>query len=330
MIPVRGARLFAVALSAALLAAVAVAAGPQNHAADAFAYQQDGPPVYDESADAAADIAAALEAAGKENRRVLIQWGGNWCGWCKKLHELFASDRDIGRKLQYEYDVVYVDIGQWDKNLEVAEKYGADFKSNGVPYLTVLSPSGDVVTHQETGALEEGDHHDPAKVMAFLEANQPEPWDAGHVLQAAASYATRTNRNLFLHIGAPWCGWCKRLERWLDRKAVKEIWARDFVDLKIDQDRMAGAREILDSEFGAYTGQGIPWFAVINPGNGEVLHDSMIMPDGSNVGCPWNDEEIALFEEWLKDACTKITQEEQKILIAELRAQKAEEEAGAR
>ena len=327
MIPARGARLFAVALSAALLSAVAVAAGPQTRTTEVLAYQQDAPPVYDESADAAADIAAALRAASKENRRVLIQWGANWCGWCTRLHELFTTDREIARKLQYEYDVVYVDIGQWDKNLEVAEKYGADFKSNGVPYLTVLSSTGAVVTHQETGALEEGDHHDPARVMAFLEAYQPKPLDAAYVLKNAATYATSTNRNLFLHIGAPWCGWCKRLERWLDREAVKKIWARDFVDLKIDQDRMSGAREILDTEFPEYTGQGIPWFVVVDPGSGEVLHDSMIMPGGNNVGCPWNDEEIALFEEWLKEACTKITPEEQKILIAELRAEKAEEEA---
>src|SRR5262245_55311848 len=67
-------------------------------------------PVYDEKADAKADIAAALVRARRENRRVLIQWGANWCSWCKKLHALFGENADMSRKLLYEYDVVRVDV----------------------------------------------------------------------------------------------------------------------------------------------------------------------------------------------------------------------------
>ena len=66
--------------------------GPGAHAAaqpDSVAAQtlRDEPkpakkPLYDESADAKQQIAAALAKAKRENRRVLIQWGGNWCSWC--------------------------------------------------------------------------------------------------------------------------------------------------------------------------------------------------------------------------------------------------------
>src|SRR5688572_5485768 len=79
------------------------------------------PPVYDEKADAAADIAAALARAKAENRRVLIQWGGNWCHWCIKLDGLMKKDKKISRKLMYEYDVVKVDIGRHDKHMDLAE-----------------------------------------------------------------------------------------------------------------------------------------------------------------------------------------------------------------
>ncbi len=184
---------------AVLLPATSVAAAPfqQEEAAEEV-------PVYDESADAAADIQVALAVAAKENKRVLIQWGANWCGWCILLHGTYQDDRTVARTLLYEYEVVYVDIGRWDKNLELAEKYGADFKSNGVPYLTVLDGEGNVVTHQETGSLEKDNAHDPELVNSFLTEHQAEYLAAEDLLSDALAEAERTHKRVFLTFGAPW------------------------------------------------------------------------------------------------------------------------------
>ena len=108
--------------------------------------------VYDEKADAKADVTAALARAKAENRRVLVVWGGNWCGWCVKLADVFAKDKDVAKELQYEYDVVKIDIGQFDKHMELAATYAAEFKASGVPYLTVLDGNGKVLANQETGS----------------------------------------------------------------------------------------------------------------------------------------------------------------------------------
>ena len=43
------------------------------------------------------------------NKRVLLMFGGDWCGWCHKLHDLFAKDNEIRRLLSYEYELVMVD-----------------------------------------------------------------------------------------------------------------------------------------------------------------------------------------------------------------------------
>lgn len=176
--------------------------------AAAFQQQQEEAappaPVYDEAADAAEDIATAIAVAGKENKRVLIQWGANWCGWCKLLHGLFKEDRQIGRKLQYEYEVVYVDVGRFDKNLNLAEQYTADLKGNGIPFLTVLAGDGSVVTNQETGSLEEGKAHDPAKVLDFLTTHEAEPLKAEELLDDVLKEAGRLKKRVFLTFGAPW------------------------------------------------------------------------------------------------------------------------------
>ena len=59
------------------------------------------PSVYDEKADARADLKAALARAQKENKRVLVQWGANWCGWCIKLHDVFKSDKEIADRSRF-------------------------------------------------------------------------------------------------------------------------------------------------------------------------------------------------------------------------------------
>ena len=147
--------------------------------ATAVTYAQDPPKpeaevapqkeIYDTKASAKRQTDQALRAASRDNQRVLLMFGGNWCGWCQKLHDLFTNDRDIAKLIKNEYQLVLVDIGRFDKHMDVATEYGADLKKNGVPYLVVLDAEGKVLTRQETGALEAGRRHDPARVKQFLE-----------------------------------------------------------------------------------------------------------------------------------------------------------------
>lgn len=133
------------------------------------------PALYDEKADGAKQIADALSVANKEHKRVLLQFGANWCGWCHKLHQLFASDARIAAKLKEAYVVVLIDVHK-GHNADIDEKYGKPTK-HGLPVIVVLDTDGKLLVTQDTGKLEEGDHHDPAKVLAFL--NQWAPSTSG-------------------------------------------------------------------------------------------------------------------------------------------------------
>jgi thiol:disulfide interchange protein len=68
---------------------------PPNQAAAADQPKTSRPNIYDESAEGSKEVADALAAAKKQNKRVLLQFGANWCGWCHKLHQLFEEDRSI-------------------------------------------------------------------------------------------------------------------------------------------------------------------------------------------------------------------------------------------
>src|SRR5204863_331901 len=82
--------------------------------------------VYDESLDARKQIADALTTAKKSGKRVLIQWGGNWCPWCIRLHQLMTTDEKIAAALMVGYEVVHVDAGKKEKNVDLAAQYKAD------------------------------------------------------------------------------------------------------------------------------------------------------------------------------------------------------------
>jgi thiol:disulfide interchange protein len=129
------------------------------------------PNIYDETADGSKQIADALALAGQDGKRVLLQFGANWCPWCHKLHTLFEKDKSIKEQLKSDYVVVLIDVNK-GRNSEVDMKYGHPTRL-GLPVLVVLNAGGKQLTTKNSGELEEGDHHNPEKVMAFLKKWSP-------------------------------------------------------------------------------------------------------------------------------------------------------------
>jgi len=153
--------LFAAAVLAALLPAGA-AAGPE--------YPAKGPDIYDTHADAGVQIAAALARARVEHRRVLLDFGANWCIWCRRLHSTFESNPEVAGALDRGFIVVMIDVNTRngvDRNAGVNERYGNPIR-HGIPVLVVLDSDGKQLTTKDSGELEEGEGHSPAKITAFL------------------------------------------------------------------------------------------------------------------------------------------------------------------
>jgi thiol:disulfide interchange protein len=133
-------------------------------------YPAKGPDIYDTRADGDAQIAAALGRAAAENKRVLLDFGANWCIWCRRLHSTFESDPAVSRALDRGFVVVMVDVNTRNgvkRNAGVNERYGDPIK-HGIPVLVVLGADGKQLTTKDSGELEEGEGHSPAKITAFL------------------------------------------------------------------------------------------------------------------------------------------------------------------
>lgn len=126
--------------------------------------------LYDTKADGTKQIADALATAKREHKRVLIQFGANWCICCYQVHKLFETDLEISPALKAGFVLVLVDVdeaGGKSHNADVVARYSVQVES-GLPEFVVLDEDGTQLTTRETGSLSMDDHHDPARVLAFL------------------------------------------------------------------------------------------------------------------------------------------------------------------
>jgi len=106
---------------------------------------------YDENADASKNISEAIEKAKLENKYVLLQMGGNWCPDCRTLGEYFSRP-EIKEWLDDRTVLVSVDVGEWDRNLDIVEEYGNPI-SEGIPALVLLNSENEVLFATLAGEL---------------------------------------------------------------------------------------------------------------------------------------------------------------------------------
>ncbi len=152
-------KLLSLCLFLCFLAAVYVGAAYWRRAAR--------PHIYDETAEGAKQIAAALADAQAEHKRVLLLFGANWCGWCHKLHGIFSNDPAIAEKLKRDYVVVEIDVNE-EHNKDVDARYGNPTRL-GLPVIVILDNKGIALTTKDSSELEHGRTYDITRVLAFLQ-----------------------------------------------------------------------------------------------------------------------------------------------------------------
>ena len=128
--------------------------------------------IYPDPSQARTDLAAALKTAAATHRRVLIDFGGNWCGDCQVLDIYFHNEQNLPI-LDSNYVLVHVNIGHMDENVDIAERYGVPL-NKGVPALAVLSDHGKLLYSQKQGEFEAMRRMESSSVTDFLVEWRPQ------------------------------------------------------------------------------------------------------------------------------------------------------------
>ena len=139
---------------AAMLAAGTVQAGSAGRS------------IYPDPAQAKADLATALKTAASAHKRIILDFGGDWCGDCQVL-DLYFHDPTNRPILEANFVLVHVNIGQMDANLDLAEKYEIPLR-RGVPALAVLDEHGKLLYSQKSGEFEAMRRMESSEVTKFL------------------------------------------------------------------------------------------------------------------------------------------------------------------
>jgi len=127
--------------------------------------------LYPASADAKKEIDEALHSASPAHKRVLVVFGANWCFDCHALDESFHSS-EIAPTLKKYFEVVHVDIGHGEKNLDLAKKYDVPL-NRGIPALAVLDSGGNLLFSQKQGEFEAARSLPVSDILAFLNKWKP-------------------------------------------------------------------------------------------------------------------------------------------------------------
>ncbi|HXJ93795.1 MAG TPA: thioredoxin family protein [Terriglobia bacterium] len=127
--------------------------------------------VYNETADAHQQIAAAVAQASRSGKNIVLDFGANWCLDCHVLDAQMSSP-GLAQLVERNYVVVHVDVGLYSKNLDLAQKYGIPLRK-GIPALAVLDSHGKLLYSQDQGQFEDARYLGPDSFKQFFEQWRP-------------------------------------------------------------------------------------------------------------------------------------------------------------
>ena len=122
--------------------------------------------LYDPMLDAPAAIEAALADAEADGKRVLLEFGADWCPDCHVLNS-YLQDPRAKAILNASYHVVRIDVGYFDRNVETAQRYG-NVIGVGIPSVVILDAQGTKLVDTAAGELADSSRYTVDDIVEFV------------------------------------------------------------------------------------------------------------------------------------------------------------------
>ncbi len=127
---------------------------------------------FEKSANATEQVDAALARAEIVGKKVIVVMGANWCHDSRGLAGWFAEPR-LAAMLAAKYEIVYVDVGQKDRNVDIAQRFG--IKSiKGTPTVLVLSSDGALLNRKSAPKWRDAASREEDDIFAYFDQFTPE------------------------------------------------------------------------------------------------------------------------------------------------------------
>ena len=126
--------------------------------------------LFDPKKDPNVDLQAAVTRAQKENKRIILDIGGEWCSWCRHMDNFFTKNAELDKIREENFVWVKVNMSEENENKAFLSKYP---EIKGYPHLFVLNSNGDLLHSQDTSELEQEKTYNLQKFTDFLKKWSP-------------------------------------------------------------------------------------------------------------------------------------------------------------
>jgi thioredoxin-related protein len=155
---------FIAALTLSLLCGNAFAASAPAVPSTVYVGKLNGK--FDPDRVAANDLTEAVSQAKAENKRIIMDVGGEWCVWCLRMDKFIQGNELIRNTIATDYVWFKVNYSDENKNEAFLSQYP---KIKGYPHLFVLDAEGKLLQSENTGELEQEKSYNAERFIAFLQ-----------------------------------------------------------------------------------------------------------------------------------------------------------------
>ncbi len=126
---------------------------------------------FDPTRDAAKDLRELLAQTQKSGKRIVLEFGGEWCGWCRNMDNFFIKNAELSKLRDDNFVWRKINFSEENKN----EAFLANYPSiKGYPHLYVLEKDGTFIFSKDTSELEQEKSYNLQKFIDFLTEYAPE------------------------------------------------------------------------------------------------------------------------------------------------------------
>ena len=126
---------------------------------------------FDPKRDAKADLAAAVATTSKTGKRIILDVGGEWCGWCVHMDKFLFRNKALDKLRNSNFVWIKINMSPENENVAFLSEYP---EIKGFPHLFVLDQAGKLLHSQDTVELEKKETYDLAKFTEFLKLWSPQ------------------------------------------------------------------------------------------------------------------------------------------------------------
>ncbi|NOX87916.1 MAG: thioredoxin family protein [Calditrichaeota bacterium] len=120
---------------------------------------------FDPNRDPGKDLKEAVAFAQKTDKRIILDVGGNWCIWCRRMDKFIETNADLKSFIEENFIWMKVYYGKENRNERFLSRFP---KISGYPHLFVLESDGSFLYSQNTALLEKDKSYDKTKFFTFL------------------------------------------------------------------------------------------------------------------------------------------------------------------